>query len=332
MDNNRKTSIEERKRQRKKYLIKKKKRKNRIRLIALLLVIGLVFLILNKFLSKGKKPAEEDINILEEGKEVFKKEKEPVDKDFQKEKNKDLEKRLDSYLTKNKLDKDELGLVYFNLDSDETFSRNGKREFLAGGTTNIALNFLYYDLAKEGKINLEKTLASQKEDFENAYGPLKESKAGDQFNLQSLLHMSIDKVDTVSRNILVRNIETELGKPFNQLVYKEYGIRIGKENKISAQEGMKMIQYLEKNKNTNILYKMIISDMLDNSYESYGSKYLKEKRICHKIGYVGTYHSDMGIVYSEQPYIYVILTNYNNSEIVSDISSIVNAWHNYYNK
>lgn len=321
-----KRDLQERKRQRRKNLIKKKKRQKRIRIALIIGAIGLSFFILNRLRNKEveKKPVLED-SQLEKPSEG------PIDEKFAKEKKADLDKRLDNYIKKNKLEEDQLALAYYDLLTGETYLKNPKKEFPAGGTTNLALNFLYYDLAQDGKINLEKTVTSVKEDFENAYGPLAELAPGEKFNMQKLLHTSIGQMDTVSRNVLIRAMEEKTGQAFNQEVFKKYKIRINKDNKLSADQGLKMVKYLEDNKNTNKLYKMIISDMLDKNQDSYASKYIKEKRIYHKPGNMGSSYSDLGMVYGDQPYIFVILTNYNNQEVVSDLSYIINEWHNYYN-
>ncbi len=321
-----KRDLDKRRRQRRKNIIKKKKRQKRIRIALIIGAIGLSFFILNRLRKKEpeKKP---DLEKNQEEKLV-----EPVlDEELAKEKKADLDKRVENYLKKNKLEEDELALAYYDLLTGETYLKNPKKEFPAGGTTNIALNFLYYDLAKEGKINLEKTVTSVKEDFENAYGPLAELGPGEKFNMQKLLHTSIGQMDTVSRNVLMRTMEEKTGQAFNQEVFKKYGIRINKDNKLAVDQGLKMVKYLEDNKNTNKLYKIIISDMLDKDQDSYASKYIQDRRICHKPGNMGASYSDLGIVYGDKPYIFVILTNYNSQEVVSDMGYLINDWHNYYN-
>ena len=94
---------------------------------------------------------------------------------------------------------------------------------------------------------------------------------------------------------------------------------------ISCNYARILLKKLYENKDNNYLYDRMKENLKNTVFKDRLALYLPDGIVAHKIGNYSSYIHDVGIIYTNNPYILCIMTNnLNNAYIkIADISKIV---------
>jgi beta-lactamase class A len=237
-----------------------------------------------------------------------------------------LKKDIENYLK----DKNGMWGVYFkNISGQETFGINDTEEYQAAGTIKIPINLMLYDKVISGEAKMDDKVVYKSEDKEGGTGRIQNSSIGTSYTLRELSKLSLVDSDNIAINMISRHF----GKA---KVYKAYM----KEKGATYVDETKNIS---SPKDMGIFLNHIYTFSQDNSklgeeFISYLKEALPNDRlqknlpenieVAHKAGnYVKAYH-DVGIIYTNTPYILCVMSkNVNgfeeNFDIIADISKKV---------
>lgn len=215
-----------------------------------------------------------------------------------------LADRIDIFLGE---DKNNFGLIYYDLSSNEEININGDLEFSAASTYKLGLNVLFYYLASQGEINLNEYISYTSSDYEEGTGILYTTGSLGSYTIQDLLDYSIIYSDNIATNMLGRY----LGGHSNvrQQLYELLDIDFNsKGNYITANIELSILKYLYSNRN-EINFSHLIETLKNTEFHDRLDKYIPEKIVAHKIGTYDSYVHDTGIIFDDNPYILIIYTH-----------------------
>lgn len=219
------------------------------------------------------------------------------------------------------------GIYYIDITTGDEFGINEDNEYIAASTVKVPVNLYLYDQAAKEKIDLDEQMQSEDLDYEEGTGSIQGDEIGKSYSLNFLSKESIEESDNIAVNMLIRRLGWDefhdfeevivghqenridnISNPKDMALYLKYLINFAKEH---PKEGNTLIDYME---NT------IFNDRIP--------LYLPENiKVAHKIGnQVGAVH-DVGIVYTDKPYIICIMSQDVNeddaNEVVAHISKMI---------
>ncbi|MGL5380375.1 serine hydrolase [Clostridium sp.] len=217
---------------------------------------------------------------------------------------------------------DNLGFIYYDLNTNEKASINEDMEFIAASTYKVGLNVIYYHLASTGKINLNDTIPYTYEDYEEGTGVLQDYDGYD-LSIQDLLDLSIVYSDNIATNMLGRNLGGHANVR-NQL-YNLLDVEFDAEsNTITPNIELEVLKYIYDNKN-NPNFSHLIEVLTNTDFHDRLDKYLPYELVAHKVGTNEEYVHDVGLFLTDKPYILIMYTNdiLDSEEKISQISNSI---------
>lgn len=236
-----------------------------------------------------------------------------------------LEDRIKIYLGD---DLDNVGLIYYNFENNNTITINEDKNFIAASTYKVGLNFYAYYLNSIGKLDLEEYIEYLPEDYEEGTGILQYKSYIGSYKIQDLLDLSLIYSDNIATNMIGRYLggHEEVRKNLYNLLNIDF---LYEENIITPEIEYKILKYIY-----DFSYYPNFSHMLSvltySEYNDRLTKYIDEDIIAHKIGTYDTYIHDVGIVFNNSPYI-IILYTYDIEDAEEKIANISNAIYQYNN-
>ena len=232
----------------------------------------------------------------------------------------DLEKKIRSYLGSNV---NKLGLIYYDINSKKSIEINADNQFAAASTVKVPINMLMYDMIQEKKIDINETLKYQEGDFEEGAGILQGAELGKPIALKTLSDYSIRYSDNIAINMLLRKVGSENRYYFIETTVGHPILHEG--NNITPRDSFKILERLYLNPNNNEYYPTLMETMKKTVFHDRIDKYIPRGIVAHKIGDYGEYVNDIGIVFKENPYIFVIFTKNvpEANEVIGQVSKII---------
>ena len=293
---------------------------NKKRLIRLsLLVIGIVLVIVSAagfdpYVKKIKKtaqansevstqtvpPAVSNDNTLsyEEERDKLNEEKLRLQINRQSEqKRQALEDQIKSYLGKNI---GNVGISYYDINSGKQIVINGDKTFLAGSTVKVQMNMVLYDMFQKGQISLIRPIP-----------------------IQTLSDYSILHSDNIATNMIIKKLGYQ---NMRNLIDEKLGHATDHSgNYITANDETALLKLLYSNPQNNPFYNKLITNMKVTDFHDRIDLYIPQEIAAHKIGDYSNYVNDVGIVYTENPYILSVYTQgvSNASEVIGHISKMI---------
>lgn len=263
----------------------------------------------------------------------------PVDTNITLEKKiENLEKKINSFISYNKIQKDELTVSYFNLDTNEGYDLNTEVEFGVGRSNNFIIAMEVYDLAAEKGYDLEEeiTVIPDEEKKENT-SPIK-------YAVKELVKVMLQTDSWEARQRLIQYIEDKTAKNWYDEVNSRYDINITHNNQMTGNDSVKMMRKLfELRKVTTEervryetdrieKYLEIINFMRKQTSQSNISlDIMRKAQFSENLGNDYMDYTIMGYVLGNKRYVFVINSGHNNKTVVFDLLNLVNEWHDYYN-
>lgn len=218
----------------------------------------------------------------------------------------ELKSKLEKYISQFK---GQYGIYYMDLWSNEGFGINDTDEYIAASTVKVPLNYYVFKKIADGEVSPKQKLTYTAEDFEEGTGILQTKKlAGKSFEIKYLLELSITHSDNIATNMLLRHF----GRKNLRKYMKELGGEVVKDDKnVSCPKDMAL--YLEKiyefcNSNEQ-LGQELKYNLCNTVFNDRLPKLLPEEvEVAHKVGnQIGAVH-DVGIIYTEKPYILAVMS------------------------
>lgn len=220
---------------------------------------------------------------------------------------------------------EEIAVIYYNLITGEQVKINENKDFVAASTYKVSLNILIDEMLNEGYL-LDSELFTyvEERDYEEGTGSIQYTVTdGTQYPLNILRRFSIEQSDNIASRIMFNNIFGGLASMKESLSELIDGVKKYEDNTTNANNEYLVLKYLYENRDKPFFKDTI--EMLKNTiYHDRLDRNIENSIVAHKIGSYGSYVHDEGIVFTEQPYIIVVLTNKitNADDVISMISDI----------
>lgn len=287
---------------------KQRKRRFRLRLIRLLLIIIAVFCLgrwLDSSFLQPTTPAQSDAENNPQSLS-FKVDAKDNSKAIDTLKG-DLESYIKNY-------KGQYGIYYYNIATGEGFGINDTDEYTAASTIKVPLNLYLYTQIKSGAVDPRGTLTYLKEDYEGGTGDIQYEKVGSTYTIGDLSKLSIGESDNVAANMLIRHLGAENIKQYMRQVG---GVVVRDEENVSCPRDMVLYMRLiyEFNQNEGELGQRLMEYFLNTEFNDKIPALLpKNVKVAHKIGNQVGVINDVGIVFSDSPYILAVMSKDVNEE------------------
>lgn len=234
-----------------------------------------------------------------------------------------LESRIRSYLGSGI---SRVGFIYYDLTTGKKISINGNKICTAASTYKVGMNMVAYNWVREGKLSLSEGLSYKNIYYEEGTGILQgqiNTTLKNPVKVQKLLDYSI----IYSDNIATKMIQARLGggQAVRKAVCDMTGITVDTvNNKITPEMELRLLKNLYENRNDQY-NSHLISIMKQTIFHDRIDKYVPQYLTAHKIGNYGTYVNDVGIVFTDEPYIIVIYVDgiSDSAEKIAHISKMV---------
>lgn len=218
-------------------------------------------------------------------------------------------------------------ICYYDINSGKGFNINENREFKAASTIKVPVSMMLYDAINKGEITEKDTIMFKNQDMEQGFGGLINEDLSKPKTFKHINESMIIYSDNVAVNMLLRYFGNQRRYNYIESIVEHKVNRT--DNLTSAGDNMKILKKLYFDQEKNPYYTNIIELMKKTSFHERLDKLLPQDIVAHKIGDYsdnkGTYSHDIGIIYSDEPYILVVMTkNLNNSyDVIANISKIV---------
>jgi beta-lactamase class A len=222
------------------------------------------------------------------------------------------------------------GIYYINLIDGLEFGVNESDEFHAASTVKIPLALCISILMEAGIIQPDRELEYTEDDFETGSGKLQFENYGAKYTVQELVGMSIRLSDNVAANMLIRmlgrrNLKTFMRSVGGRVVDDARNVTCPKDMAIYMK---KVYEYSQKSEFCKTLIHHLESTVFNDRLPALLPKDIK---VAHKIGnWYGSYH-DVGIVFTEKPYVISIMSKgvYEN-DALKNIAGISKMFFDYF--
>lgn len=242
-----------------------------------------------------------------------------------------LEDRVKAYLDENDIDSDRVGLAYYNLEDAMAYELNGDQIFLAASTSKLPIVMYLFDLAHEGRLDLENKLIVGGNHLEEGTGTIYYSSgAGAAYSLYELADLMITVSDNTATNMIYGYLTSFNGEYILHTLARVYGLSTGYENYMTTNEAIDVLKRLYYDEDGNPFYEDIKVFMQNTIYNDYFTADMGEEKIGHKTGDFDGYYNDIGIVYNEDShYAFAVYTDNipNAIEVLNDLGKIMADWH-----
>lgn len=236
----------------------------------------------------------------------------------------ELEQNIKAYMGENI---NNLGLIYYDLETGEKISFNENNKYLAASTVKVQMNIISYDWADNGKLRLNEMLYYNETDYEDGTGILQYQDKSNPFKIQDLLDYSIIHSDNIATNMVIRKLGGS--KNLRAMVNSKFKINMDTSgNYITPKGEFVILKYIYENSDDDN-YAHLLEIMKNTDFHDRMDKYIPEEITAHKTGDYDKYVNDVGIVFTEKPYIFVAYT-YNLEDGYEDIAKLSEMIYEYH--
>ncbi|MGB9803933.1 serine hydrolase [Desulfofundulus sp.] len=203
------------------------------------------------------------------------------------------------------------GIYFKDLESGASFDINGDEPITAASTVKVPVVLYLNHLVAQGRLNWnDRVVYDSSQDYQGGAGILQfAARDGDSYSLRVLANLAI----TISDNIAYRMLVRYLGKENVAQFMRDLGgqtVFPNGENITTARDmGRYMEAVLEFSREYPALGERLLDDMANPIYHvGLPGKLPPEVRVAHKEGDVWGVANDVGIIFTEHPYILVVLS------------------------
>lgn len=201
--------------------------------------------------------------------------------------------------------KDNVGIYYYNLATEDKYTINEERCFVAASLTKVPQAMMVLDLVQNGDLTLDNIIYYSEVDYEAGTGILQNQEVIEPITIKEAIELSIIYSDNIAFNMLQRISGRSVSEYIKEICNAE---NRPLNNNTTAYQQFKIYERLYKNQDENTNYNLLIELLKQTEFHDRLDKYLPTDLVAHKIGNYYRYYNDAGIIYLEEPYILVILT------------------------
>lgn len=230
---------------------------------------------------------------------------------------------------------DDVAVAVVPLDGSLGFNINGGEKFVSASMIKLLILAEFMDEVDAGKLDSESVYTRDANDVVGGTGVIQNEASGTTYSYDDLTRHMIMYSDNTATNVLIdlmgmdsiNEEAAELSLDKTDLQRKMMDLNSGVENHISANDAAEIL--------VGIANKSIASKKLCEKAESYLLKQTDSAGIVqglpdgvefgHKTGDLNTIRHDGGIVYAEDPYVIVVLTDIGASSANSLMSEVSDA-------
>lgn len=223
---------------------------------------------------------------------------------------KTLEEVVEEFMQANNLDETNFSVSYYNTVTGERYAFNDKRFMVAGSTYKLPLNMYYYELEQEG------TMAP------DAYI----SRAGAALNIAH------------EHSLVYSDNDMSIGLLYNLGEFRDYKNAMKKYFTMPEEE-IDPIYYTGNYYCTNMMmdalmylyeYRADFEEMIGYMKLAQPGEYFKagvtEYEVAHKYGWFDGAVNDVGIIYTPQPILLAVYTQFVTQDIVAEAAALFTAY------
>lgn len=185
-----------------------------------------------------------------------------------------------------------------------------------------------YNLARNGKLNLSEGLIYCNKYFESGTGILQgqiHTTLKSPISVQKLLNLSIIYSDNIATNMITSHLGGFM--TVKKAVCNITGITDLENtsiNNITPEMEFSLFKKLYDEKDDQY-YSHLINVMKETEFHDRIDKYIPHEIADHKIGNYGTYTNDVGIIFTDKPYIFVMYVDgiSHAENLIADLSKII---------
>lgn len=232
----------------------------------------------------------------------------------------DIMERINNYLGD---DKYSTSFIYYNLETEEKLAFNEDLYMNAASIYKVGLSLVAYSMVECGEISLDDLVYYSPWQYQGGTGILQYDLSFGALPLGTLIEYTIKYSD----NIAAAMVYSYIGgwNNFKWRLFDILGIDYGDyDNVTSARVEFEVLKYIYENRNSPN-YGILIDYLKNTEFHDRLDKYLPQSIVAHKIGSDEGYTHDMGIVFTDEPYIIIMMTDnvYNGPDKIADISKAI---------
>ena len=223
----------------------------------------------------------------------------------------DLETVLTAYMEQNGLNKGNFSFSYYNTVTGEAYAYNDKAFMVAASTFKLPLNMYYYELERDGEIEPD------------AYIP----EAGD----------TLDDIHELS--LVLSNNEVSIGILYHLGDFATYKTILREKYFTMPEEEIDYIYYADNYYCTHMMMDALkylydhsedFEEMLGYMKQAQPGEYFRagvtEYEVAHKYGWYDGAVNDVGIIYTDEPFLLAVYTYGTYEGVVADVAKLVTAY------
>ncbi len=222
---------------------------------------------------------------------------------------------------------------YENLITGEIISYNQEKTFEAASTIKLPLISYVYQLAIEGKLDLDSTLTYTSNDYRGGSGVILKDPVGTKYTIRELAEKSI----VYSDNIAYYMLRAKVGSTNFKSYIRDIGGTLSDSTVFVTINTIQFASYIKAYYNLTLEYPEMGKELIDywqnTIYVNHIEAGITDIPVGHKIGFLplkNLFH-DGGVVYHEEPYILIILnqgpSDAVQKEIFTQLSSKIHQYH-----
>lgn len=229
-----------------------------------------------------------------------------------------------------------IGFYYKNLITNEEISFNENEAFLVASVIKLPIMAVVFREAAKGNIDLSDMIAVKNSDKVPGCGALNQFTFEPTVDIRTLCRLMIVISDNTATNVLINHLSIEkVTKEFNEIGLKETEIKrllfdreaakLGKQNVFAPREIGNLLEQIYKRTFVNEDISREMEDiLLEQQINHKIPGRLPNIKIAHKTGEDDGITHDVGIVYTNKPFLIAFASNNTNvaefEQVIRDIS------------
>lgn len=202
--------------------------------------------------------------------------------------------------------RENIGIYYYNFDTDESYGVNEDIEFVSASLKKLAMVMQILDKVQAGEFSLDTEIEYMNKDYADGTGTLQFEEVISKRTIKELVNLSIVESDNIAYNMLNRVCDYTLLDYISNIL--EESIAKDEYPKLTAKQTFKLLNRLYTNPTGNEYYEEVLELMKITAFNDRLDKNIPTDKVAHKIGSYFRYYHDAGIIYAKETYALVILT------------------------
>jgi len=199
--------------------------------------------------------------------------------------------------------------AYKDIYTGFTVTYNENQDIFTASTIKAPTDIYVYEMASMGKIDLEKELTYTPKQYVNGSGSIQHQKMYTKYKTRELLRLSTVYSDNIAHNMLMDNYgRTNMLDFWTNLGTTAIFKQNSNWGRINAHDALIYMSELYRFYNENDEY----GNQLMNNFMNAVPKFIKGKngyKVANKSGWTGSAIHDVSIIFADNPYIVVALSN-----------------------